>query len=336
MRIVVAAATSIVNAVYRGMVLTDLRRRGHDVVLDRDGEAVSGGLVRDADVVHVHRFNEAEMRRELGRLRERGVAVVWDNDDDFGHSPLLAKGALNQQERQAAVAAMVRVADLVTTTSPYLADRFRSWGAADVAVVENYLPPTYRADRHAVPRRGDVVTIGWIGAGEHTYDLRELGLRATFERLLAAHPNVQLSTVGVALGLPAERCRHARLVEYRDLARHAATFDVGIAPIADIPFNRARSNVKLKEYAVVGVPWLASPVGPYVGLGEKQGGRLVADDRWYEELERLVVEQRARQKLARRAAKWGESQRIHHNLRVWESALERAVGRARSRTAAVR
>ena len=40
--------------------------------------------------------------------------------------------------------------------------------------------------------------------------------------------------------------------------------------------NRARSNIKLKEYAAAGACWLASPIGPYVGLGEKQGGRLVA------------------------------------------------------------
>jgi hypothetical protein len=84
----------------------------------------------------------------------------------------------------------------------------------------------------------------------------------------------------------------------------------------------------------MGVPWLASPIGPYAGLGERQGGRLVADERWYEELERLVVERRARQKLAKRALKWGDRQRIHHNLRAWEAPLQRAVERAGSRMAA--
>jgi hypothetical protein len=329
MRVAVVAATSIVNAVYRGMVLTELRRLGHHVDIDRDGEALDDGRLQDVDVVHVHRYLESDTRRALGRLRDRGVAIVWDNDDDFSGSPLRTKGGLHVQERQASVRAMMQVADLVTTTSAYLADQFRSWGAAEVAVVENYVPPSYTADRHAVARRDGVVTVGWIAAGEHFYDLRELGLRATFERLLAAHPDVELATVGIALGLPAERCRHARLVEYRDLARHAASYDIGIAPIADIPFNRARSNIKVKDYAVMGVPWLASPIGPYVGLGERQGGRLVADDRWYEELERLVVERRARQRLAKRALRWGDSQRIHRNVRAWEAALERMAVVAR-------
>ncbi|HKG37793.1 MAG TPA: hypothetical protein VKB25_02290 [Conexibacter sp.] len=334
MRITVVAAASIVNAVYRGMVLTELRRRGHQVEVDRDGEALDNGRIGDVDVIHVHRYSEQETRQALARLRDQGVAIVWDNDDDLTGSPFKKKGAMRAQQEQTRVTAMLEVADLVTTTSPYLAEQYRGWGAAEVAVVENYIPANYAADRHANGARGDSVTIGWIGAGEHYHDLEQLQLRDTFRQLLETHPDVRFATVGLKLGLPAERCHHTALVQYGDLARHAASYDVGIAPIVDIPFNRARSNIKLKEYAVMGVPWLASPIGPYVGLGERQGGRLVADDRWYEELERLVVERKARQKLAKRALKWGDSQRIHNNLPAWEAPLQRAVERARRRMAA--
>jgi len=334
MRVAVVAAASIINAVYRGMVLTELRRLGHQVDVDRDGEALTDGRLRDVDVVHVHRYSEPETRQAVGRLRDQGVAIVWDNDDDMAGSPFKTKGALHAQREKTNATSMLEVADLVTTTSPYLAQQFHDWGATEVAVVENYIPANYVADRQADRERGDGVTIGWIGAGEHYHDLEQLQLRATFRRLLEAHPDVRFATVGLKLGLPAERCHHTALVQYRDLASHAASFDVGIAPIADIPFNRARSNVKLKEYAVAGLPWLASPIGPYAGLGERQGGRLVADDRWYEELERLVIDRRSRQKLAKRAQKWGASQRIHRNLRAWEAPLQRAVERAGSRMAA--
>jgi hypothetical protein len=332
--VVVAAATSIVNALYRGMVLAELQRLGHRVEIDLDGDGIQSGRVQSADVVHIHRYSEREIRRAAGQLRERGVAIVWDNDDDMTGSPVKSKGAMRAQQEQARAASMIEVADVVTTTSAYLAEQYRGWGASEVQVVENYIPPEYTADRRAGHPHGDVVTIGWIGAGEHYYDLEQLGLRATLQRLLAAHPDVRLATVGVRLGLPADRWRHTALAEYTELATHAASYDVGIAPLVDIPFNRARSNVKLKEYAVMGVPWLASPIGPYAGLGERQGGRLVADDRWYEELERLVVEPRARRKLAKRALKWGDSQRIHRNVRAWEAPLQRAVERAGSRTAA--
>ncbi len=78
----------------------------------------------------------------------------------------------------------------------------------------------------------------------------------------------------------------------------------------------------------MGVPWLASPIGPYAGLGEKQGGRLVPDDRWYEELERLLGDERARRKLARRGVKWGNGQRLRRNMDGWERAVRRALERA--------
>ncbi|HMJ02338.1 MAG TPA: hypothetical protein VK506_05315, partial [Conexibacter sp.] len=120
------------------------------------------------------------------------------------------------------------------------------------------------------------------------------------------------------------------VVQYQQLARYVAAFDVGIAPIADIPFNRAKSNVKVKEYAAMGVPWLASPIGPYADLGEKQGGRLVPDDRWFEELEHLVSDARARKRLAKRGIKWANGQRLRRNLGVWEAALQRAIALAGS------
>src|SRR5207249_1565318 len=79
---------------------------------------------------------------------------------------------------------------------------------------------------------------------------------------------------------------------FLELPHRIGSFDIGLAPLADLPGNRARSDIKVKEYAASGVPWLASPVGPYVQLGEEQGGRLVPDDLWFEALDRLVSRRR--------------------------------------------
>jgi glycosyltransferase involved in cell wall biosynthesis len=98
-------------------------------------------------------------------------------------------------------------------------------------------------------------------------------------------------------------------------------FDIGIAPIADLPGNRARSDIKVKEYAASGVPWLASPVGPYVGLGEPEGGRLVPDDGWFEALDRLVSRRRERKRLGRRGERWAKGQTIDAGADRWESVF---------------
>jgi glycosyltransferase involved in cell wall biosynthesis len=326
-RIAVVASLTTVNSVYRALPLLRLSERGHTVQIDPDGSTLIAGALRGVDVVHVYRQQgHPRVRRALRALREADTAIVWDNDD-YVMPPQARPGEARARRAQAEIQQMLPLAHLVTTTSAMLAEQYRAWGAADVHVVENYLPDHFERAPRA---HGEGVVVGWIAAGEHRRDFDRLGLRATFERLLAAHPDVRVTSIGQGLKLPADRCSHTKIVEYRELPDHIARFDIGIAPIVDIPFNRARSNVKLKEYAALGVPWLASPIGPYAGMGEQQGGRLVPDDRWYHELERLVVDERARQRLAKAARRWAEGEWVGVNLGAWERAVERALANARA------
>jgi hypothetical protein len=47
-------------------------------------------------------------------------------------------------------------------------------------------------------------------------------------------------------------------------ARLAALgLDVAVAPLEDHPFNRAKSNLKLPEYGILGLPVVASDITPY-------------------------------------------------------------------------
>ena len=93
------------------------------------------------------------------------------------------------------------------------------------------------------------------------------------------------------------RYRYRGVVPYDALPHHISGFDIAVAPLSDIPFNRVRSDVKLKEYAACGVPWLASPIGPHAGHGEAHGGLLVPDDGWFEALDQ-------QQTIAAAAERW--------------------------------
>jgi glycosyltransferase involved in cell wall biosynthesis len=123
-------------------------------------------------------------------------------------------------------------------------------------------------------------------------------------------------------------------VPYEELPRLIAGFDIGLAPLVDRFANHSRSNVKLKEYAIAGVPWLASPIGPYEHHGEHEGGRLVDDDQWYEEISRLAMDKRARRKLAKRGVKWAQSQTLANNVNAWRAAFDAAIEIAGERRAA--
>jgi len=57
------------------------------------------------------------------------------------------------------------------------------------------------------------------------------------------------------------------------IQRKICSFDMGLAPLINHPFNVAKSAVKLKQYINNGVPVLASPVGEQVNLfKEGEGG----------------------------------------------------------------
>ena len=103
------------------------------------------------------------------------------------------------------------------------------------------------------------------------------------------------------LALQSSRYEHIREVPFVDLLKVASRIDIGIAPLADTVFNRSRSNVKLKEYASGGAAWLASPVGPYRGLGEDQGGMLVEDGDWMSAIDLLIRDRRRRRRLCKHA-----------------------------------
>ena len=211
------------------------------------------------------------------------------------------QGGMMWERRLAGMRKIFEVADLVTAPSARSSSACRSTARAHAQVVENHVPDQF-VIRTRPPRDG--VTIGWIAGLEHQLDVERIPIRETLQRLLDERPEVRVVSFGLGLGLRSERYRHVDVVPLIELTREAAAFDVGIAPLSDIAMNRARSNIKLKEYAAAGACWLASPIGPYVGHGEKQGGRLVPDDGWHEALARLLDKPRERAKLTKRAGRW--------------------------------
>ncbi|WCB96750.1 glycosyltransferase [Baekduia alba] len=325
-------------AYYRGVYpLEAMERRGHEIVWPHDD---SGDPKLDeleaCDAVFVFRRSEDHLRRSLKRLSERGVAIVWDTDDDLSaipkHSPTYKNvGALKGQRRFADTVRMARTADVMTTTTDTIRAKYERNGVTNIAVIENCL--NRRSWRRSQRHSG--IVIGWIAGVEHTEDLVQLRLRDVLANVVSAHPNVRVESVGVDIGLP-ERYTRQPVAHFDDLPKHMARYDIGLAPLCDILFNNARSNIKLKEYAASGVAWLASPRKPYQGFGEKHGGLLVEDCDWEQAIERLVRDKKLRKKLGRNGKAWALSQTIDAAADQWEQVFETAVKRATlARSAAV-
>lgn len=335
LRIAARYADGTANAYYRVMLpLRELERRGHRVLWPAhhpEDELLSGTPGFDVFLMH-HYFREEELAL-VERLGRQGVAVVWDKDDDISATPRRApaykdyggrRGVRRGFERSIEIAS---TASLMTTPSEHLAGLYRDAGAEHVEVIENHVAPEHVDGTR--PRHQGVV-IGITAAGEHGEDFKRLKIDQMLQRLLKAHEGVRVVTIGWGHDLPASRHVHHPYLPIEQLIAAEREFDIGLAPLAESAFNRARSNVKLKEYAAAGAMWLASPVGPYRGMGEEQGGVLVGDDDWYATLERLVVDYRQRVELAQRARAWVRRQSSDVAARQWETAFARAVERARA------
>ncbi|HKG01606.1 MAG TPA: glycosyltransferase [Conexibacter sp.] len=333
MRIAFIANPELPGGWYRGIgPILALNARGHESVqLWRPKEGIRGELAVGCDALHIHRAHEAEVLEIVRHAKRRRIAVVYDNDDDMRAIPRnnvshRDYGGFAGDRALREIRKLLQQTDLAIAASLPIAERFREYGAAHVQHIENYVPD--KVLEATAPPNGNHVVAGWLAGNEHHLDVERLPLRDEVGRALDAHPQLIVETLGCALGLRHERYRHVDRLDFFDLPPHLARYDIGLAPIADIPFNRARSNIKVKEYAALGRPWLASPVGPYASLGEKQGGRLVPDDGWAAALGRLVEKPRERRKLAKQARKWGRAQSVSANADLWEQALEAAIVRA--------
>jgi hypothetical protein len=334
MRITAVSDPGLVNSNYRAYFpLLAMERRGHEIAFNRTRTDRFAPGIMSSDVVFIHRYADSEVLSLIHRLKTAGIGVVWDNDDDMMNLPRSNPhyrrfSGMRRKRLIAEITRVVDAVDVVTTPSAVLAERFRSLGARDVRVFENYLPDEFgrtRAHSH------DGVTLVWMGALEHQVDYEQLGLRPVFERLLDAHSNLRIVSIGLGLGLNCPRYERIRMVDFMDLADALTIGDIGISPLVDIPWNQARSNVKLKEYAAAGLCWLASPVGPYATLGEKQGGRLVPDDGWHDAIKRLIVKERERRKLAKKATAWARGELIGKHCNRWHALLEDAWRSAQAR-----
>ncbi|HEY7829192.1 MAG TPA: hypothetical protein VIC06_01350 [Solirubrobacteraceae bacterium] len=343
MRLGFIAEPRAANSNYRVIFpMRALERLGHDVLwparMDRD--LALSDLMR-CDLVHC--FRRLDRSRDLKQLAQQGVAISFDNDDDFSAADMTTNparpGKLEAGGKVRAgntklfteILRLTKVADLTTTPSHVLAEKYRAAQANHVAVIDNHLDGDLAGFGVKAAHRG--LLVGWMAGAEHERDLARLPIVDVLARLLDAHPELRLVTVGLRLPLRSERYEFRPKVPFGELLGAIADFDIGIAPLADTPFNHARSSIKLKEYSAVGAAWLASPVGAYRDMGAKEGGQLVGGDGWFDALHGFVSSGFKRRRLSRQALKWGQSQTIDRFASQWEEEFELAIERALQRRA---
>lgn len=253
------------------------------------------------------------------------VPLVADVDDEVTDD-LTRDGLAHSRDMKlmftaegiAASTRCLQISDLVTVSTPVLADRYSKHNR-NIRV----LPATVHEDVLHVRRpRRDKVTVGWHGSASHYDDFfyHSTGLREFFD----THPDVDLHMIGANYGTWCGRpdCRTGPYRSLR-LLYHDIDFDIGIAPVRPGFFNDAKTWMKVLEYGALGIPSVASASHPayqqYVLHGET-GYLARTDDEWVRYLTQLAADKELREAMGRRAREHARKHTIQAKWKLWETA----------------
>jgi glycosyltransferase involved in cell wall biosynthesis len=286
--------------------------------------------------------NPAETWQRLAASRGRDVRLIAEADDDLlevdPSSP--AYPFYGSPEVRARLQDWLRVADAVTVTTEPLAEAMRRYTAAEVHVVPNYLPEWLL--QHERPRRVDGgLTIGWGGSNTHRMDWAECAdqVRRFFAR---ARPDVELHLMGAAhedcarhghaavcdcpchqLRLPEGRTRYSPWTSSVPDYWRAIDYDVMLCPLRPHQFNRSKSNLRVLEAAMLGIPVVASEYGPYAQFVQHGvTGLLVRrDHEWAQHLRALVEDEAMREEMGGAARRQAAAWTLEGHVDEWAKVL---------------
>lgn len=318
----------------------EMAANGHDVVVGQqmrtEDDAIQpmdhdGTYHDDCDVVVFQRWMHEDAADVFQAARSTGQVVVNDVDDWFfglspgnlawvqSHPRYSAEANVNHYKRALAVSS------LLTVSTPYLAERLRSL-PAPVAVVRNAVDLEAFAGPAVVSA---LPTVGWTGSTLHrSGDLETLkGVLGPFldrHGLGFFHGGAREDAPSVAelAGFDPKRLTEVGSVTMDTYPSFFQQFDLGVVPLADTPFNRAKSAVKGMEYAAAGLPFVASDTDEYRWFGAGIVCRRPRD--WVRALERLV-EPEERVLVGKQARERVESEDIKVRWRDWPAAYEQVL-----------
>lgn len=182
--------------------------------------------------------------------------------------------------------------------------------------------PTYKKEPNEI-------RLGWSGSASHWENLSYIA--PVIIDIMKNHDNVTFYMTGLFgddLWVDAPDNVKARihkvpfvpLKEYGKML-NSMHLDIGLAPLTDCEFNRAKSNLRLLEYGATKIATVASDVHPYRTL--KNEVQLCTElSEWYMAIEKLIVDKSLREQYATKLYnKVKKDYTVEKNCLLWVKAL---------------
>jgi hypothetical protein len=235
--------------------------------------------------------HQIKVAKSLGQRIIVDVDDLYDDIDDSNLAKYQTSSEYNNAINRDHYRESILLADTVTVSTPYLQLHYSQFHP-DVRLVRNGCLPTNFIPR---PVRRKKPVIGWVGAvpwrGNDIPPLSEWLPDFLEEHDLMFHHAGHVDAMkpfGELAGINPERMIYSPMVTF-DNYSSLFTFDIGIVPLANSPFNHSKSTAKGFEYACAGIPFVAQNLPEYQRLSNLGVGR-VADTpaEWVKQLTCLL------------------------------------------------
>jgi glycosyltransferase involved in cell wall biosynthesis len=220
---------------------------------------------------------------------------------------------------------MMKLADLVTVSTPHLKKSYTGWGVKNIKVLPNQEKASEWQNIMKTPLLGRVV-IGWAGGVAHYFtDLKPI--REAVVRVMKENPQVHLHILGVPEAKDLFDIKDRVFTEpwsnWENYKTNVAEFDISLAPaFGNRKFNQGKSDIRCLQSWICGNPVVASEV-TYGQSVIDSGGGILADNplEWYEALTLLVNNAQQRQEIGTCGKEYVLSKRTYEgHAEEWAAA----------------
>jgi len=273
--------------------------------------------IRDSERTGLFGFERVMLKLIMDRWTPKQIELAKDigqkiyvDVDDYHKGLTPANAAYHQTSPEANKRSnwnnyekVIEAANYVTVSTPFLYDYY-SQKRDNVFLIRNGINTRQFTPRKHQRRKP---VIGWAGSTNYrNNDLEEVAgwLPKFMEKhdLMFHHAGHSDDAPPIAdvIGIDPRRVTTSPLVPINRYAE-GFKFDIGIVPLSDIDFNKAKSNIKGLEYAAAGIPFVASDLPEYRLLAEDGVGFLANSLETWEQQMTVLLDYDQRAKYARLA-----------------------------------
>ena len=267
------------------------------------------------------------------RARTPYNRLIYETDDDVFTVQMENFAAYSLYQREDirdAVSHCMEVADLVTVSTPHLAEVMSGvirehGGNPDVRVLPNYVPEFVLGLER---KQRDRPCIGWCGGASHGRDIH-LAI-PSIRRFLKRFPGWDFHLIGTdyrksVKGIAADRVPFTEWSHITDDPEgfySSLDFDIALAPLLESDFARSKSGIKAIEAMSMGIPVIASDCTAYRDvITDGENGFLVRrDHEWLKRMCELAADSSLREKMGENAREAAKAWTIERNYTKWADA----------------